>query len=346
MALKEDSTNQAKDALKKKIFVGAFFFVLFFVIFFGVLYVRQEIASSNSQNTQSVNFSIEKGQGLEQISTSLENAGLIKNSFIFSLYLKFEGKSERVMAGDYLIPKNLNMEEVANIITTGSVKTTRVTFPEGWTVERIATRLEEKNIVSKEEFIASTKKEYNFDFLNDRADGAGLEGYLYPDTYDFRKNITPEEIVFIMLSNFERKYNERLKNKIESNNLSFHEVITLASIVEREVAKPEDRRLVASVFLNRLKIDMPLESCATIQFITGLNKPRFTFEETRINHPYNTYIHPGLPPGPIGNPSIDSIMAVFEPENSNYLFFLSANNITHFSYTLEEHNRKAAKYLD
>lgn len=346
MTLEEVNMDKNKSKLKKRILVGVFFLGIVLVIFSGFFYARHTISLPNSQSTESIDFKIEKGQGLEQISTNLKEAGLIRNSFIFSLYLKFEGRSEGVIAGDYWIAKNLTMKEVANIITSGSVSTTRVTFPEGWTIERMANRLEENNIVSKEDFIAATEKSYDFTFLKSRPQGASLEGYLYPDTYDFRKNITAEEIVYMMLENFERKLIAEIEAKKSTSDFSIHEIITLASIVEREVAKPEDRRLVASVFLNRLNIDMPLESCATIQFITGSNKPRFTYQETRIVHPYNTYIHRGLTPGPIGNPSLDSVMAVLDPEKSNYLFFLSANSITHFSLTLAEHNVKISRYLD
>jgi len=137
-----------------------------------------------------------------------------------------------------------------------------------------------------------------------------------------------------------------LAAKIKIHDMSFYEVITLASIVEREVADPDDRKKVASVFLNRLSINMALESCATIQYITKENKTQFTYEETRIPSAYNTYINRGLPPGPIGNPSIDSVLAVIEPAETDYLYFLSADGETYFSYTLDEHERKKSLYLN
>jgi UPF0755 protein len=172
-----------------------------------------------------------------------------------------------------------------------------------------------------------------------------LEGFLYPDTYIFEKNVTADEVVEKMLQNFDKKLTAGIKARAKNSELSLYEVITLASIVEREVAKPEDRKLVGSVFLNRLEIGMALESCATIQYITGENKKQFTYAETRVASPYNTYINRGLPPGPIGNPSIDSILAVIEPQDSNYLYFLSADGTTYFSRTLDEHETKKAKYL-
>lgn len=335
-----------KKISKKMIYFGFSLMILVLILFFAITYIQFIIKSPNSDNGDKIDFIIVSGQGLETISRNLEEEKLIKNSFIFALYLKYEGKSGSILAGEYEIPRNLNMVDVANIITKGNIVSQKITFPEGWTIEKMANRLAENNVVSKDDFLAATKKDYEYEFLTDKPSGESLEGYLYPDTYEFGKNVTAEDIVIKMLDNFERKVGNSLNTKSKNINLTTHKVITLASIVEREVAKPEDRKLVASVFLNRLRIDMALESCATIQFITGSNKTQFTYAETRIDNIYNTYINRGLPPGPIGNPSVDSIMAVLEPQKSDFLFFLSADGVTYFSKTLDEHNIKKAKYLN
>lgn len=338
--------EKRKKRSKKMIIFGSVFGVLFLSLFVFISYVQNTVTSSNSDDSATVTFVIESGQGLETISKNLEEARIIKSDFIFGLYLKYEGEASSVLAGEYVIAKNLNMIEVANIITEGNIVSQKITFPEGWTIEKIANRLAANNIVSKVDFINATKQDYDYSFLASKPKSADLEGYLYPDTYEFGKNITAEQVVEKMLTNFDRKFTDELQIKVKSSGLSMYEVVTLASIVEREVAKPEDRKLVASVFLNRLDINMALESCATIQYITGENKSQFTYEETRIDHIYNTYINRGLPPGPIGSPSIDSIEAVLNPQESDYLYFLSADGETYFSYTFDEHEAKKAKYLD
>lgn len=206
-------------------------------------------------------------------------------------------------------------------------------------------RLEANGIVTKKDFLEAAKKDYDYDFLEGKPSTVDLEGFLYPDTYIFEKDVTADEVVGKMLENFDKKLTADIKAKADKSDLSLYEIVTLASVVEREVAKPSDRRLVASVFSNRLEIGMALESCATIQYITGENKKQFTYAETRVASPYNTYINRGLPPGPIGSPSIDSILAVIEPEDSGYLYFLSADGTTYFSRTFEEHEAKKARYL-
>jgi UPF0755 protein len=237
------------------------------------------------------------------------------------------------------------MIQMADFLTNGKVVENKVTFPEGWTLVKMGERLEANGIVTKEEFLKAAQKKYDYDFLEGKPSNVDLEGFLYPDTYIFEKNITPDGVVQKMLNNFDKRLTSEIRLKAEKSEMSIYEIITLASIVEREVAKPDDRKLVASVFLNRLEIKMALESCATIQYITGENKKQFTYAETRISSPYNTYTNRGLPPGPIGSPSIDSIVAVLEPQESDYLYFLSADGTTYFSKTFGEHEAKKAKYL-
>lgn len=344
--LANNGHEKRKKNSKKLIIIGSVLAIFFFVSSLMVSYVQYTINKKNSDNQEVVNFSIEKGQGLEEIAKNLDEAGIIKNRFIFGLYLKFKGEADSVQAGNYQIARNLTMIEVADIITQGSILETRITIPEGWDIEKIADRLAINGVVSKVDFIAAAKGSYDYDFLKDKPQGSNLEGFLYPDTYFFDDEETGQSVVRKMLDNFDKKYTRELAAKIKIHDMSFYEVITLASIVEREVADPDDRKKVASVFLNRLSINMALESCATIQYITKENKTQFTYEETRIPSAYNTYINRGLPPGPIGNPSIDSVLAVIEPAETDYLYFLSADGETYFSYTLDEHERKKSLYLN
>ncbi|MDD3679168.1 MAG: endolytic transglycosylase MltG [Patescibacteria group bacterium] len=341
----EEELKKRKLFSKKMIVFGLLVLIVCVTFFVAITFVQSTLKTPNSGDPTQISFVIESGQGLESISKNLVEEGLIKNHFIFGLYLKFEGRAGSIQAGEYLIAKNLKMTEVADIITKGNIVSNRVTFPEGWTIEKIADRLAAKGIVSKIDFINAAKKDYDYWFLKDKPLSTDLEGFLYPDTYEFAKDVTADQIVKKMLDNFDKKMIPELREKAESSKMNFYDVVKLAAIVEREVAKAEDRKLVASVFLNRLSVNMALESCATIQYITGENKTQFTIQETRIESPFNTYINRGLTPKPIGNPSIDSITAVLDPKDSDYLYFLSADGKTYFSYTLDEHNQKKAIYL-
>jgi UPF0755 protein len=342
---KEKTLLERKKFNKKLIILGTIFAVIFLSLSIFAGYTQKEINAPNSEDTSKTHFVIESGEGSGDIAKRLRDAKLMQNRFIFILYLSYTKSGDKLQAGEYDIPRNLNMIQLAEFLTTGKVTVNKVTFPEGWTLEKMGERLEANNIVTKVDFLEATKKDYDYDFLEGKPANVDLEGFMYPDTYIFEKNITADEVVIKMLNNFDKRLTKEMRDKVGKTGMSLYEVITLSSIVEREVAKAEDRKLVASVFLNRLEIGMALESCATIQYITGENKKQFTYAETRVASPYNTYTNRGLPPGPIGNSSTDSILAVLEPQESNYLYFLSADGVTYFSRTLEEHEAKKARYL-
>lgn len=310
------------------------------------LWIKSTINSPNSTNDSKISFTISPGEGSGDIATRLEKEKAIKNRFVFILYLNLRRSSDKIQTGDYMIPLNLTMIQLADLITEGQTVTNKITIPEGWTKEEIADYLSDNNIVSKEDFLAEIKKDFDYSFLSDKPKGTDLEGYLYPDTYILSSKPTAEEIVKKMLDNFDQKYTEKLRDKAKASNMNMQEIVTLASIVEREVASSEDRKTVAGIFLNRLNNDMFLESCATIQYILGEDKNQFSYAETRTPSPYNTYINLGLPEGPIGNPSMDSIEAVLYPTKSSYFYFLSADGKTYFSRTIDEHNAKKAQYLE
>lgn len=293
-----------------------------------------------------ITFVVTKGEGTRTISNNLEKYRIISQDLTFLVYLKLSGLSDNIQAGDYKLSPSMSPLTIADILTKGKVASKKITIPEGWTIDDIGDYLEKQGVSTKADFIAATQKDYNHDFLADKPSDQDLEGYLFPDTYQISATFTAEDIVKLMLDNFGEKLTSDLRAAITGSGMDIHETITLASIVEREVAKPEDRKIVAGIFLNRLNTGMALESCATIQYILKSDKQRFSYAETRTESPYNTYIYPGLPLGPIGNPGIDSIRAVLFPEESSYLYFFSSNGITYYSKTLDEHEAKIAKYLD
>jgi len=309
-------------------------------------YYAYFLSTPLDKSATTTTFVVTKGDGVRKISANLEEKKIISADFTFMVYLKLSGLSSSIQAGDYTLSGSMAPKTVADILTKGKVTSKKITIPEGWTNDDIGTYLEKQGVVKKADFDLATKKAYNYEFLADKPATSDLEGYLFPDTYQISATANADDIVRLMLENFDEKLTPELRSAIKGSGMSIHETVTLASVVEREVAKPEDRKVVAGIFENRLNSDMALESCATIQYILKSDKVRFSYEETRVESPYNTYLHPGLPVGPIGNPGIDSISAVLYPEKSSFLYFFAAKGTTYYSKTLDEHEAKIAKYLD
>jgi len=267
-------------------------------------------------------FSIEKGQSFFQIADNLEEEGLIKNSLYFKAYVLLEGHSRSLQAGEYFLSPSMSLPQIVQKIVSGDTASITVTIPEGFTVKQIEERL-------------------GFDLP-----GENLEGFLFPDTYRFPLNISGQEAVDRMKENFDRKLTEEMKEEIEKQGKTIFEIVTMASLIEREVRTLEDKKLVSGVLWKRLEIGMPLQVDATIVYITGKQTTRVSLQDLQIDSPYNTYKYRGLPVGPICNPGLDSIIAAIYPEESQYWYYLSApDGITHFSRNLQEHNIAKAKYL-
>lgn len=240
-----------------------------------------------------------------------------------------------------------------------------VTIIEGWNSRQIAEKLANSQLgFSVDDFLkiaGQPKKNYqslpanqwpedfsdNYEFLKDKPKQVGLEGYLFADTYRFRPSSSPKEVIIKLLDNFDQQLNTKMRQDIEQQGRTIYQIITMASLLEKEVKTEQDMKIVADIFWRRIKNGQRLESCATLAYILGQNKPQYSFEDTRINSPYNTYINGGLPPGPIGSPSLKAIKAAIYPTPNNYNFFLSRpdNGETIFSRNFEEHKINKAKFL-
>ena len=309
------------------------------------------------EESEQILFVITNGMTTTQIAESLKDMGLISNVTVFKLFSKLDGYDGQYKTGSHYLKKGLEIKDIMKILASDTV-TKKVTFPEGFTVKKIAARLEANDLCSAEEFmntVNSIVKDEEFleeyPFLKNLPDrDFALEGYLFPDTYFFDLAATPEEIIRIMLDNFYDRYTPDYYTKAEKLGFTMDEVIILASIVERECRISAERRKVAGVFYNRLTnpFDSSLEylqSCATLQYIierdTGFIKDVLTLEDEKIEDRYNTYIHKGLPPGPICSPGIESIKAVLNLEKHDYYFFVldskSSSGSHLFAKTLKEH---------
>jgi UPF0755 protein len=287
-------------------------------------------------------FIIQKGMNLREISGMLEEQGFIRSSLAFILRTKYNGYGRMIRAGEYNLNPSMTPERIMEMIIKGEVVAYNVTIPEGYTIEQIAGVLSTYGLIGKEQFL----KYMNQDGIERvyGLNGPGLEGYLYPDTYRFTRGLTAKAIVDTMIRRF-REMTASFNDRIKESRMSLHEVVTLASIVEKETGDPDERPLIASVFFNRLKKAMRLDSDPTVIYGIKDFSGNITKNDLSTNNPYNTYVIKGLPPGPIANPGIDSIRAVLYPAETDFLYFVSKNNGSHqFSKNLAEHNRAVRIY--
>jgi len=316
---------------------------------------KDEIETPISTDDTAVQFSIQVGENGATVATRLEHMGLITDAELFRLLLRYWGVDAQIEAGDYLLKRNMSMAEIVSQLQHGRLSAKRVTIREGLRAEEIAYLLANEGLVDQEEFIRLVRDNaFHYDFLRDRPASAPktLEGFLFPDTYQFPVNITATALIDIMLQNFDRRVTMEMRKQALDQGLDLFQVLTLASIVEREAVIPEERPIIASVYLNRLHKGMYLEADPTVQYAKGYDPqtgswwPHLSLDELRtIDSPFNTFIHPGLPPGPICNPGLASIEAVLNPADTKYLFFHAKGDGSHaFAETFEEHLENQKKY--
>jgi len=316
----------------------------------GLFYFRHQVYYSRGEFKEDKVFEITKGEGNAQISSKLSEEGLISGQSFFYFYLRSHGLLNKILPGKYELNGNMSIPEIALRITQeenilpGYAK---ITFPEGWESKKMADRLTANGFdgagfleIVKNPSLDITGK---FEFLKGKKN---LEGYLFPDTYFFAKNTSTEKIILKMLDNFNGKLTSETREAIKNQKKAIADIITMASIVEREVRSNEDRKIVSGIFWERIKNGQALQSCATLSFILGTNKKQYSVADTQIKSLYNTYLNRGLPPGSISNPGLSAIQAAIYPEDSRFNYFLSdpETGQTIFAKNLAEHNANKAKY--
>ncbi len=308
---------------------------------FAVLYFGYFLVSpAGIEKTEEI-FVVKKGRGLRTIAAQLEERGLIKGKNLFMLWAYVRGGARDIKAGEYSFNRSMAPVKILHMLTSGEVKTYSFTIPEGLTAEQIADLLEMRNLVNKRDFVYLV---HNKDLVASYdVDGKSLEGYLFPDTYVISRDMGARGLIDLMVDRFWEVFNSLVGDKKPA--MPVKDIVTLASIVEKETGLAEERPVIASVFLNRLKKRMRLESDPTV--IYGLEdfSGDLKRKDLRAPSPYNTYLHRGLPPGPIANPGREALNAVINPAETDYLYFVSKNDGSHhFSSTLKEHNRAVYKY--
>lgn len=317
---------------KKFIFFWLSVFLIIACLGGGCFFIKEQIFTPLNSQSAEQSFTIEKGEGLREIAADLEKEGLIRNKIYFEYYVLYRGWAARLQAGEYLLSPSLDITQIAETIVEGGAASQEITItiPEGFTLKQIDARLTKAGLIEAGELLKQSQ----------------LEGYLFPDTYRFNQETALDEIVSKMRNNFDRKLSQDLRDEITRQGKTIKEIIIMASLLEKEVATDQDRRIVSGIFWQRLKDNYPLQSCATIAYVLGIDKWRYSVTDTKVESPYNTYQNIGLLPGPICNPGLSAIEAAVYPEPSDYYFFLSKpDGETVFSQTLEEHNENKDKYL-
>lgn len=306
-------------------------------------------------DTKKVAFAIQPGETAATIGPRLEQMGLIRDAGLFSMLVRYRGVDHALEAGEYQLSPGMSLEQIVTELQHGLAKGVLVTIPEGWRMEQVAARLEEAGLGKAEEYLALMRKhDYPYPWLQGRPEGApaGLEGFLFPDTYQFPADAKPAAVIDAMLRNFDRRVTPELRRDLASHGLSFYQALALASIVEREAVKAEERPTIAGVFLARLDRGMPLQADPTVSYAKGFDPqsnrwwtPMQQDESKTVDSPYNTFLHAGVTPGPICSPGLASIQAVAHPAKTNYLYFVAKGDGSHvFAQTFEEHLANVRKY--
>lgn len=301
----------------------------------------------DTSDSREIYVDIAQGSSTQSIAEALYQHGLIRSELVFAWISRTHGYDGQYQSGAFTFSRNMDMATIMDILKTGSNNLAKITIPEGFSQEQIKNRLVSEGVLTAESFDDAVKNgAFDYPFLEgiDR-DEYGLEGYLFPKTYMMNKNANANEVVNRLLRQFDTEVTEDLYARAEEIGMSMNDAVILASIIEKEAVVPEDRPVISGVFHNRLKIDMKLQSCATVQFALGEVKPRLTIKDTQIDSPYNTYLITGLPPAPICSPRLESIQVALYPEQTDYLFFVAKGDGSHaFARTNAEHEANKRKY--
>ena len=329
--------------------------VIFCIIVLGVqAYIQSKIVEHPfKENKTQLEITVHSGDSIISITNKLNSNGKLNNGFLLNLYLRGQKIStENIKPGTAIISTDITLSAFINILKMDKKDKTlvKVTFPEGFTITDIAARLDKSGLISKEDFISACKAYKIPNYIkSDSKRRYELEGYLFPDTYEFKKGISGEEIITTMLTRFEYVIDNIGEKKGKAiNKEDIDKIIDMAALVEKEAKAKDERAIVASVFYNRLKKAMKFESCATVNYAMEKVILVLSIKDTKFQSPYNTYINPGLPEGPICSPGRAAIEATLNPDKTDYLYFVAnikkADGTMVFAKTFTEHSENVKKY--
>lgn len=284
---------------------------------------------------------VKEGMTTAEIAVFLHEKKLVKDPAAFRLEARFKGLATKLQAGPYQINGGLSNSQIVDVMVKGRVKLLHFTVPEGYTVVKTAQKIEAEGLGSAENFIAAAKNYAPYTYM--QTDDTNVlfkaEGFIYPATYEIPVGLSEEKILEILVRQFDTEMQEnKIVQLADERGLKLRDVVNLAAMVELEAVYAEEQPKIAGVFLRRLAIGMPIQSDTTIQYLLGAQKEIITYDDLKIQSPYNTYQNPGLPPGPIGSPSLAAIKAVLAPEKTEYLYFVAEKDGHHrFTKTYQEH---------
>ncbi len=322
-----------------------------------------DINTPPSDSDEPVPFTVERGETARSVAQRLQELGLITDARLFELYLRYYGLSTKIEAGDFVLRRNMTIPEIARALQQARAKEVVITIKEGWRMEEIADYLGEEGVVDPQEFLAVARNpealspdiRSQLAFIQALPPGATLEGYLFPETYRVAVGSDPETIIATMLRTFDGRVPVKWREDAAARGYTLHQIVTMASIIERETPRADERPLVSSVYWNRIEGRCPesgpyLQADPTVQYAMGRPgewwwKPPSVEVYAQIQSPYNTYLNPGLPPGPIANPGLSAIQAAVYPAQTVYCFFVATGDGGHvFAVTLAEHERNIKIY--
>lgn len=316
----------------------------------GYGYFKYASKAVDPKSTQTMIVEIPDGSSVKQMAKILKDKGLIRSTSVFVSNAKDTGESEKMKSGKYKFSKSMDNAAIIDMIVKGKIYQDgiKVTIPEGSISTDIVNTLVAKKLGNRDTYVKlfrdPSQFSGKFSFLKDSRIKT-LEGLLYPETYFFKKNATEKEIFEKMISEFDKKYNKSVKSYVDKNKLNFYDTVIMASIVEKEAVKDEDRPIIAGIFYNRLEKKMRLQSDAVLQYGLPNRKSRVLYSDLKVESPYNLYLNNGLPPTPIASPGIKSLIAAANPEKTDYLYFVTNKDGTNsYSKTFDEHKVNADKY--
>ena len=326
--------------------------VLFCVLVVGFVLVFSEPSPARNSAPQTdsadkkIHIKVREGMTTGEIADQLVEKGVIGSSLKFRFLSRVRGYDGKMKPGTYTFDANMADADVFEKLLTGEKYLVRFTIPEGFGVKEIAERLESLDLVDGQDFMKAAETFAPYDYMTRRADVRyAAEGFLFPETYSIESDYSVEEILKMMAAEFDRRLTDEMRARAANMGLSVYDLANLASLVEREVRYEEDLPIVAQVFLKRLKLGMPLQTDASLQYLLDEPKEDVTIEDTQIDSPYNTYQHAGLPPGPIASPGMAAIEAVLHPADTDYLYFVAdRDGHNHYAYTYDEHLNLVNQY--
>jgi UPF0755 protein len=328
------ATLSPKIILVNAVRISLFLFLTWYLVCFFVPPGQGSVVSE---------ISFPPGSGIRKLANELEAAGVIRNSWHFVLMTRLRGDAHRLKAGEYRFNNGMTPDVILRKIVSGDVDYKKFTLPEGYSMYQAAELLEQQGYFKRDAFMEKCRDKALL--LRLGLNEATAEGYLYPATYNLSRGGSEEQLLEQMVGQFNKTY-AGIQDVENARRFSRHEIVTLASIIEKEAVSADEKPLIASVFYNRLRIGMPLQSDPTAVYGVRAFTGKVSKADILRPSPYNTYLNKGLPPGPIGNPGIDAVKAAITPAKTDYLYFVARQDGTHqFSRTLEEHNLAVVRYL-